>query len=66
MESKMFYVIPKGENNTLSAAYRTHDFDEAKEKCDALKTETGTDHYVIDVKMVWTTETLEQLLADNI
>ena len=61
----MYYIIPVGQNNLSAAVEKAENYGVAKDRCEALKQETGHNHFVVKFEIVWTSETLEEALASE-
>ena len=55
----MFYVVPK-DRSIISNEATTETLYEAQWLADNLKTETGQNYDIIEMKRVWTTQTLDE------
>lgn len=60
----MFYVVRKGEGLDMYH-YAFHNLKDAKESAENLKKTLGHQYDVIEVKSVWTTQTLADLKAQG-
>ena len=60
----MFFIVPK-DRSTDEAVGRTENRQTAKMMAERLRVERGKHFDVIEKKLVWTTETIDEMLAPS-
>jgi hypothetical protein len=60
----MYFVVPKG-RSIIKSVFKTEDLWKAQKHADALRTERGTHWDVISMSSVYTTQTLGELLEQD-
>jgi hypothetical protein len=60
----MYFVVPQG-RSIIKSVFKTENIFAAQKKADAMRAETGTHWDVISMRSVYTTQTLGELLEQD-